>query len=57
MDRKTGDRTSVTIRLRKTGLAEVDRLAESEGVTRSDMIRTLLREAITARVAGESSRA
>jgi metal-responsive CopG/Arc/MetJ family transcriptional regulator len=42
-------REKVAIRLSADGLAEVDRLAEAEHRTRSDMIRVLLIEAIAAR--------
>jgi metal-responsive CopG/Arc/MetJ family transcriptional regulator len=42
-------REKVAIRLSPDGLAEVDRLAEAEHRTRSDMIRVLLIEAVQAR--------
>lgn len=42
-------REKVAVRLSPSGVAEVDRLAESEHRTRSDMIRVLLLEAIEAR--------
>jgi predicted transcriptional regulator len=42
-------REKVAIRLSPEGLFEVDRLAEVEHRTRSDMIRVLLIEAIAAR--------
>jgi metal-responsive CopG/Arc/MetJ family transcriptional regulator len=42
-------RTLVNVRLRNTGLAVIDRMAANEGKTRSEMIRVLLSEAITAR--------
>lgn len=47
--RQRDDRVMVNVRLRKTGLAVIDRLAETEGTNRSDMIRRLLAEAVTAR--------
>lgn len=42
-------REKVAIRLSPEGLAEVDRLAEVEHRTRSDMIRVLLIEALETR--------
>lgn len=45
--RKT--RRFVGVRLSPNGLAVIDRLAEREGVKRSEMIRRLLAEAVTAR--------
>ena len=42
-------REKVAVRLSSDGIAEVDRLAELEHRTRSDMIRVLLIEAIEAR--------
>lgn len=42
-------RVKVAIRLSPDGLTEVDRLAEAEHRTRSDMIRVLLIEAVQAR--------
>ena len=45
------DRILISVRLAKTGVAEIDRLAEAEERDRSSMIRILLREAIAARKA------
>jgi metal-responsive CopG/Arc/MetJ family transcriptional regulator len=42
-------RRIVSVWLSWAGVAEIDRMAGAEGVTRSEMIRTLLREAIQAR--------
>lgn len=42
-------RRIVSVWLSWAGVAEIDRMARAEGVTRSDMIRTLLTEAIQAR--------
>lgn len=39
----------VNIRLSKSGLTEIDRLAVEDQRTRSDMIRVLLSEALAAR--------
>lgn len=39
----------IAIRLSADGLAYIDRLAEQEGVNRSEMIRRLLREAAAQR--------
>ncbi|MGE5829798.1 MAG: ribbon-helix-helix protein, CopG family [Micromonosporaceae bacterium] len=45
-------REKVNVRLDPDGLVEVDRLAEVEHRTRSDMIRVLLLEALTHRRKG-----
>jgi metal-responsive CopG/Arc/MetJ family transcriptional regulator len=45
-------RRIVTVWLANSGVDEVDRMAHAGGVTRSDMIRTLLAEAIQARRTG-----
>lgn len=42
-------RIFVGVRLSDNGLAALDNLAKAEGVTRSEMIRTLLAEAVQAR--------
>jgi hypothetical protein len=42
-------RVQVAVRLSPGGLAAVDALAEEEDRTRSDMVRVLLVEAVTAR--------
>lgn len=46
---KKPPREKVAVRLTPAGLGEVDRLAETEHRTRSDMIRVLLIEALEAR--------
>lgn len=47
-------RRTVGVRLTWAGVAELDRMAAAEGVDRSTMIRTLLREAVTARHAAHA---
>lgn len=42
-------REFVGIRLAQTGIAAIDTYAKAEGVSRSEMIRRLLAEALTAR--------
>lgn len=44
-------RKMVAIRLSPAGLAEIDKIAEEEGRSRSDVIRRLLSEALAARAA------
>ena len=45
-------REQIAIRLSRAGLVEIDRIAEAEERTRSQVIRMLLREALTARAGG-----
>lgn len=47
--RPTPKRSQVVVRLSETGLEAIDEYAQAEQRTRSDMIRILLAEAITAR--------
>jgi metal-responsive CopG/Arc/MetJ family transcriptional regulator len=51
MPRPGPRRPLVAVRLSTTGLAVIDAMAEQEGVNRSEMIRTLLAEAVQARQA------
>jgi metal-responsive CopG/Arc/MetJ family transcriptional regulator len=51
MPRPGPRRPLVAIRMSDEGIAYVDQLAEEAGVNRSEMIRTLLKEAIAARAA------
>lgn len=46
----TQPRRSIQIRLSEAGLAAVDKLAEEEQRSRSEMIRRLVAEAVTRRV-------
>lgn len=48
-DVKTYRTSTLIIRLKPTGLAAIDELATAEGVPRSEMVRRLISEAITAR--------
>jgi metal-responsive CopG/Arc/MetJ family transcriptional regulator len=41
--------STVVVRLKPDGLAAIDAHAEAEGVNRSEMVRRLLSEALTAR--------
>jgi metal-responsive CopG/Arc/MetJ family transcriptional regulator len=43
----------VSLRLKDTALAEVDRLAETDGVDRSEMLRRLLQIGLARRLADE----
>lgn len=45
----TEPRVQVVVRLSASGVAELDRIAEDEERTRSQVIRMLLREALEAR--------
>lgn len=47
--RKGPRRSIVGVRISEAGITAIDTLAESEGVVRSEMIRTLLREALAHR--------
>jgi metal-responsive CopG/Arc/MetJ family transcriptional regulator len=49
MPRPGPRRPLVNVRLTEEGIAYIDQLAATEGVNRSEMIRTLLAEAVTAR--------
>jgi len=49
MPRPGPRRPIVAVRLSEQGIAAVDKLAETEGVNRSEMIRRLLSEAVAAR--------
>lgn len=45
----TDVRSAVVVRLSRSRIAELDRLADAQECTRSDVIRALLREALNAR--------
>jgi metal-responsive CopG/Arc/MetJ family transcriptional regulator len=51
MPRPGPRRPLVAVRLSEQGIAEVDRLAQAQGVNRSEMIRRLLAEALAVRAA------
>lgn len=45
------DKTLISVRVSDDGLNALNQMAEEEGIDRSELIRTLLREAVTARLA------
>ena len=50
MSPRSGPRRPIVgVRISEAGIAAIDQLAEAEGVGRSEMIRTLLSEALAAR--------
>lgn len=51
-----GNRRNVPVRLAEPSIALIETMAADEGLTRADMIRTLLVEAIQARQAKKRSR-